>query len=194
AAGPFALVCPDGLARARSAATDPEDVPPNPSLFTYGNEGQIRDLARMPHIVDATLPWLELDRSRIYVMGSSMGGPETLLLAARFPKGLVGGFGRLAGAAAFDAPCDLARQCGYLTNHRPTVAKTMIEEVGTRPASVQGWKLDAVFLNRKTKRSSTIGALPAVLPKRQPEGNKRSALNFARHLAPLPFPLSSSMD
>src|SRR5262249_41894972 len=65
AAGPFALVCPDGLARARSAATDLADVPPNPSLFTYGNEGQIHDLARMPHIVAATLPWLELDRSRI---------------------------------------------------------------------------------------------------------------------------------
>ena len=189
AAGPFALVCPDGLSRARSAATDPEDLPPNPSLFTYGNVGQIDDLARMPHIVDATLPWLQLALDRVYVMGSSMGGQETLLLAARFPKALVGGHGRLAGAAAFDAPCDLATQCGYLTHHRPSVAVNMIEEVGARPASVQSWNLEAGYLNRKTKRSSTIGALLDELPTSQREWNKRSALSFARQLASLPFPL-----
>ncbi len=189
AAGPFALVCPDGLARAHSARTDPEDLPPNPSLFTYGNVGHLHDLARMPQIIEATLPWLELQRERIYVLGSSMGGQETLLLAARYRKALAGGHGKLAGAAAFDAPCDLAVQCGYLTHHRPSVATNMIEEVGTRPASVRGWNLEARYFNRKTRRHATIGSLLAQLPKGQAAWNERSALHFARRLAALPFPL-----
>lgn len=189
AAGPFALVCPDGLARAHSAKTDPEDAPPNPSLFTYGNVGHVHDLARMPQIVEATLPWLELELTKIYVLGSSMGGQETLLLAARYPKALAGGHGRLAGAAAFDAPCDLAVQCGYLTNHRSDVAADMIEEVGTHPASVAGWNLDARYFNRKARRQETIGSLLARLPKSQAAWNERSALRFARTLASLPFPL-----
>ena len=161
AAGPFALVCPDGLARAHSAQTTHVDLPPNPSLFTYGNVGHVHDLARMPQIVEATLPWLELRRDRIYVLGSSMGGQETLLLAARYSKALAGGHGKLAGAAAFDAPCALAVQCGYLTHHRPGVAANMIEEVGTRPASVRGWNLDARYFNRKARGQRTIGSLLA---------------------------------
>ena len=189
AAGPFALVCPDGLARAHSAATDPEDAPPNPSLFTYGNVGHVHDLARMPQIVEATLPWLELELTKIYVLGSSMGGQETLLLAARYSKALAGGHGRLAGAGAFDAPCDLAVQCGYLTHHRPDVAADMIEEVGAQPASVHGWNLEAGYFNRKARRQETIGSLLAQLPKRQAAWNERSALRFARTLARLPFPL-----
>ena len=93
-----------GRARARAQRqTVHVDLPPNPSLFTYGNVGHVHDLARMPQIVEATLPWLELQRDRIYVLGSSMGGQETLLLAARYPKALAGGHGKLAGAAAFDA-------------------------------------------------------------------------------------------
>jgi len=189
AAGPFALVCPDGLARAHSAKTDHVDLPPNPSLFTYGNVGHVHDLARMPQIVEATLPWLELQRDRIYVLGSSMGGQETLLLAARYPKALAGGHGKLAGAAAFDAVCDLAVQCGYLTHHRPGVSANMIEEVGTRPASVRGWNLDARYFNRKERRQKTIGSLLAELPKGQAAWNARSGLSFTRKLAALPFPL-----
>ncbi len=42
-----------------------------------------------------------IDRARIYAVGGSMGGQETLLLVARHPH-------LLAGAAAFDAPTDLA--------------------------------------------------------------------------------------
>jgi len=189
AAGPFALVCPDGLARAHSAQTAHVDLPPNPSLFTYGNVGHVHDLARMPQIVEATLPWLELRRDRVYVLGSSMGGQETLLLAARYPKALAGGHGKLAGAAAFDSPCALAVQCGYLTHHRPGVAANMIEEVGTRPASTRGWNLDARYFNRKARRQKTIGSLLAALPKGQAAWNARSALSFTGKLASLPFPL-----
>jgi pimeloyl-ACP methyl ester carboxylesterase len=189
AAGPFALVCPDGLGRARSAETDPADRPPNPSLFTYGNVGQVHDLARMPQIVEATLPWLQIRRDRVYVLGSSMGGQETLLLAARYPKALAGAHGKLAGAAAFDATCDLAVQCGYLTHHRPGVAANMIEEVGTQPASTRGWNLEARYFNRKRKRQETIHSLLAQLPKGQAAWNERTALRFTRTLASLPFPL-----
>jgi pimeloyl-ACP methyl ester carboxylesterase len=49
------------------------------------------------------LPWLRIDTKRIYAIGGSMGGQETLLLLARHPR-------MLAGAAAFDSVADFARQ------------------------------------------------------------------------------------
>jgi len=86
ARGGFAVVNPDGVSR-----------------YSWGAAGQIADLARMPTILHLTLPWLKLDHSRIYAFGGSMGGQETLLLLARHPT-------LLAGAAAFDAVADFARQ------------------------------------------------------------------------------------
>ena len=65
----------------------------------------------------------------------------------------------------------------------------MIEEVGTRPASMRGWNLDARYFNRKARRQKTIGSLLAELPKGQAAWNARSALSFTRKLASLPFPL-----
>jgi pimeloyl-ACP methyl ester carboxylesterase len=90
ALGNFAVVNPDGQGRRLGP-------------FSWGYPGQIEDLARMPEIVRATLPWLRIDRTRIYAFGGSMGGQETLLLVARHP-------GLLAGAAVFDAVTDFARQ------------------------------------------------------------------------------------
>jgi pimeloyl-ACP methyl ester carboxylesterase len=90
AQGPFAVVSPDGEGRKLS-------------LYSWGSPGQIDDLARMPTIVNRTLPWLHLDHRKIYAFGGSMGGQETLLLLARHPK-------LLAGAAAFDAVTDMSRQ------------------------------------------------------------------------------------
>ena len=49
------------------------------------------------------LPWLRIDRTRIYALGSSMGGQETALLVARHPH-------LLAGAAAMDSVTDLSRR------------------------------------------------------------------------------------
>src|SRR5439155_2787240 len=71
--------------------------------FSWGSIGQIDDLARMPAIAHRTLPWLRIDAKRIYAIGGSMGGQETLLLLARHPH-------LLAGAAAFDSVADFARQ------------------------------------------------------------------------------------
>src|SRR5260221_2186584 len=55
----------------------------------------------MPRIVHEALPWLRIDRRRIYAIGASMGGQETLLLAAQHPH-------LLAGAVSFDAPTNMA--------------------------------------------------------------------------------------
>jgi pimeloyl-ACP methyl ester carboxylesterase len=90
AEGSFAVVSPDGYGRR---------LP----LFSWGYRGQIDDLARMPEILRRTLPWLQIDDSRVYAFGGSMGGQEVLLLAARYQ-------GLLAGVAAFDAVTNLARQ------------------------------------------------------------------------------------
>src|SRR5205823_3313964 len=88
AVGGFAVINPEGQGRALT-------------LFSWGDPGEISDLARMPEIAEHALPWLHVDRQRVYAFGGSMGGQETLLLVARFPH-------LLAGAAAFDAPTNMA--------------------------------------------------------------------------------------
>jgi poly(3-hydroxybutyrate) depolymerase len=88
AVGRFAVVNPEGQGRRLE-------------LYSWGDPGQIADLARMPRLVERALPWLRIDRRRIYAVGGSMGGQEVLLLVARHPH-------LLAGAAAFDAPTNLA--------------------------------------------------------------------------------------
>ncbi len=90
AIGTFAVVNPAGQGRRLAQ-------------YSWGARGQVEDLARMPEILRRALPWLRIDRARIYAFGGSMGGQETLLLVARHP-------GLLAGAAAFDAVTDMARQ------------------------------------------------------------------------------------
>jgi poly(3-hydroxybutyrate) depolymerase len=87
AVGRFAVVNPEGQGRRLT-------------LYAWGDPGDIRDLAAMPRLVREQLPWLRIDRSRVYAFGGSMGGQETLLLVAHFPV-------LLAGAAAFDAPTDM---------------------------------------------------------------------------------------
>jgi pimeloyl-ACP methyl ester carboxylesterase len=82
AVGDFAVISPDGQGRILDN-------------YSWGSSGQIADLARMPQIVHLTLPWIHIDPRRVYAVGGSMGGQETLLLIARYPR-------LLAGAAAFD--------------------------------------------------------------------------------------------
>jgi poly(3-hydroxybutyrate) depolymerase len=69
--------------------------------YSWGDPGQIADLARMPQIAR---DWgVNVNQRRIYAFGGSMGGQETLLLIARYPH-------LLAGAAAFDPATDMARR------------------------------------------------------------------------------------
>ena len=196
--GPFILICPDGLGRAHNRASDPFDQPPtNPGLFSYGYAKEIDDLARMPKIVEETLPWLKVDLERVYVLGSSMGGQETLLLGARYRNGLAGGTGKLAGAGAFDAPCDMATQCAYLTHlppaangaNPPGVAALMLEEINSKPANVGGFDTAALFYDEKTQTHWTIGQLLNKLPLNQSLWDERSPLNYVPQLSSLPFPL-----
>jgi pimeloyl-ACP methyl ester carboxylesterase len=88
ALGPFAVVNPEG----QGARLE---------LYSWGSPGAIADLARMPQILHETLPWLRIDKRRVYGVGGSMGGQETLLLAAKHPR-------LLAGAVSFDAPTNMA--------------------------------------------------------------------------------------
>jgi len=90
ARGGFAVVCPGGMGRR---------LP----LHSWGFSGNIADLARMPDIVHATLPWLRIDRRKIYAVGGSMGGQETLLLLGQYPR-------LLAGAVAIDSVTNLYRR------------------------------------------------------------------------------------
>ncbi|MFL6029150.1 MAG: alpha/beta hydrolase family protein [Gaiellaceae bacterium] len=90
AAGAFAVVNPEGQGRLFAR-------------FSWGYPGQIEDLARMPAIVRRAVPWLRIDTSRVYAMGASMGGQESLLLLGRRPS-------LLAGVAAFDPVTDMARR------------------------------------------------------------------------------------
>ena len=90
AVGRFAVISPDGMGRRLG-------------LKSYAYTGQIDDLARMPELAAGALPWLRLDLERVYALGSSMGGQETLMLVARHPE-------LLAGAAAMDSVTDLTRR------------------------------------------------------------------------------------
>jgi poly(3-hydroxybutyrate) depolymerase len=88
--GDFIVVCPGGMGRR---------LP----LHSWGWRGQIDDLARMPDILRSARPWLRVDRQRVYAVGGSMGGQETLLLVGRHPE-------LLAGAVAFDSVTDFFRR------------------------------------------------------------------------------------
>jgi pimeloyl-ACP methyl ester carboxylesterase len=90
ALGPFAVVHPEGQGR-------------HLTLYAWGDPGDISDLAKMTRFVHRALPWLHVDPSRVYAFGGSMGGQETLLLVAKYPR-------LLAGAAAFDAPTNMAER------------------------------------------------------------------------------------
>jgi poly(3-hydroxybutyrate) depolymerase len=115
--GPFAVVSPEGQGRVLTR-------------YSWGCSGQIDDLARMPSILARKLPWLHFDRHRIYAVGSSMGGQETLLLVARHPH-------LLAGAAALDADTDMRARYDAFSQLRggPALQALAREEIGGTPAS-----------------------------------------------------------
>jgi pimeloyl-ACP methyl ester carboxylesterase len=99
--------------------------------FSWGAPGQIADLARMPQIVAAH--GVNVDPRRIYAIGGSMGGQETLLLAALHPH-------LLAGAVAFDPATDLRRRYYDFASlpNGAVLQELARKEVGGTPAQVPG--------------------------------------------------------
>jgi poly(3-hydroxybutyrate) depolymerase len=113
--GRFAVVCPEGQGRKLV-------------LYSWGWRGQVEDLARMRDVVHETLPWLRVNRDRVYVVGGSMGGQEALLVCARYPR-------RFAGAAAFDSVTDFARRYEQFPQiaNGATLQRLARQEVGGTP-------------------------------------------------------------
>jgi poly(3-hydroxybutyrate) depolymerase len=116
ARGRFAVVIPEGQGRVLAH-------------HSWGYPRQVDDLAGMPAVLRRELPAVRIDPHRIYAVGGSMGGQESLLLAARYPH-------LLAGVVAFDAPADLAlryEQFGELSNG-DNLRTLMRLEIGGTPA------------------------------------------------------------
>ena len=153
AVGRFAVVSPDGKGRRLTNNS-------------FGYTGQIDDLARMPEIVTAAIPWVRIDRRRIYVLGSSMGGQETLLLVARHPD-------LLAGAVAMDSVTDLARR--YRQMPQLDCSAECLRRYG-RPYGV--------LLQRNLVRE--VGGAPEARPRQYAA---RSPLRLARRIASSGVPL-----
>jgi poly(3-hydroxybutyrate) depolymerase len=151
--GRFAVVNPDGLGRRMKG-------------FSYGYAGQIDDLARMPGIVSRALPWVRIDRTRIYALGSSMGGQETLLLVARHPR-------LLAGAAAMDSVTDLTRRYDQVL------------DVPSNPEYAKRWGATAGACLQSAMRRE-VGATPDAAPRRY---EARSPLSRAGEIARSGVPL-----
>lgn len=151
--GSFAVVNPDGMGRRFANRS-------------YGFPGQIDDLARMPSIVAKALPWVKIDERRIYALGSSMGGQETLLLVARHPE-------LLAGAAAMDSVTDLGLR------YRQAL------DLPTDPTFVERWGApNGLCLQRAMGRE--VGGSPAERPEAYAA---RSPLSLATAIAKSGVPL-----
>jgi len=120
-------------ARGGFAVINPEGQGRRLTLFSWGDPGEIRDLARMPQIAQHALPWLRIDRHRVYAFGGSMGGQETLLMVAHFPR-------LLAGAAAFDAPTNMAARYRAfdLLPFGDSLQRLAQREIGGTPATDPG--------------------------------------------------------
>jgi poly(3-hydroxybutyrate) depolymerase len=155
AIGGFAVVSPDGHGRLLGR-------------FSWGAAGQIDDLARMPDVVSDALPWLRIDRERVYAAGGSMGGQETLLLVARHPE-------LLAGAIAVDSLVDFTRQYGNF----PRLSRGCNAECEKTWGGPKGERLQ--WLARRE-----VGGSPETAPAAYAE---RSPLTFAAQIASSGVPL-----
>ena len=145
AIGRFAVINPDGMGRR---------LP----LKSYAYRGQIDDLAKMPEFALEGLPWLRIDRDRIFALGSSMGGHETLMLVARHAD-------LLAGAVAMDSVTDLHRRYYQLP------------DVACDKACLKHWGKPYGLVLQEAMRSE-VGGTPATAPTayatRSPLSNARS--------------------
>jgi pimeloyl-ACP methyl ester carboxylesterase len=145
--GGFAVINPDGYGRL---------LP----LHSWGYSGQIADLARMADILEGKLPWVHIDRQRLYAVGGSMGAQETLLLAGRYPR-------LLAGAVAVDGPADFALQ--YRNFPRLKCDQACL---------ARGW--GQIGLAKQKLARKEVGGTPATAAAKFAE---RSPISYARAIA-----------
>ena len=113
----FIVICADSSGR-----RDPAN--------SWGVAGQIDDLAELPAVIETSIPWVKIDRQRLYVVGPSMGGTETLMALALHPD-------VFAAAISVDGVADLAaryREFGLVD--RLDDRRLMRAEVGGTPRQV----------------------------------------------------------
>ena len=68
----FMIICPDSSGR-----RDPYN--------SWAVAGQLQDIVEIVGVVESSIPWVHVDRQRLYILGISMGGHETLCTIARYP-------------------------------------------------------------------------------------------------------------
>lgn len=110
----FVLACLDGQGNSTRA-------------FSYGAPGQIADLAAAPRLIAGRLPGMKLDASKLYLVGSSMGGTEALLVGLRYP-------GAYRETVGLDPITDL----GFRFNSLPLVRRNQLEAECGGPPTVMG--------------------------------------------------------
>jgi len=97
------------------------------TVDSWAYSGQLQDLMDLPDLVTQTMPWVQLDRDRLYVAGVSMGGTEALCLLALNPD-------RIAAAASFDGVADLAAYYYHVPLSRRAAYQALLRrEVGGSP-------------------------------------------------------------
>ena len=195
ALGDFAVVCPGGMGRR---------LP----LHSWGWRGQIDDLARMPALLRTTRPWLRFDPERVYAVGGSMGGQETLLLLGQHPR-------LLAGAVAFDSVTDFALRYEQFaqsprgrslqalarvevggtpgTNRRAFVLRSpahWIEEIAGSGVPLQIWWSDAdeIVVNQHTQSGRFFKQLQELDPRGRVEKRTGSWSHTASSYSQLQLP------
>ncbi|MSO48072.1 MAG: hypothetical protein EXQ67_08320 [Thermoleophilia bacterium] len=95
--------------------------------FSYGAPGQIADLAAAPRLIAGRLPGMKLDARRLYLVGSSMGGTEALLVGLRYPNAY-------RETVALSPVTDL----GFRFNSLPLVRRGQLEAECAGPPMLRG--------------------------------------------------------
>lgn len=109
----FVLACLDGQGNSTRA-------------FSYGAPGQIADLAAAPRLIAGRLPGMKLDARKLFIVGSSMGGTEALLVGLRYP-------GAYRETVALDPITDL----GFRFNSLPLVRRNQLEAECAGPPTLR---------------------------------------------------------
>ena len=113
----FMVICPDSAGR-------------RDDFNSWAVAGQLQDIAEIVGVVESSIPWVHVDHQRLYLVGISMGGQETLCTIARYPD-------LFAAGLCVDGNANLAAR--YRELRRVDMADTqplMRREVGGTPAKV----------------------------------------------------------